>query len=67
MPFLTFLILLTENRKINVIHCRGLYPCIIGLFFKLTLSKKLIFDMRGLWVDEKVDAGIINVKKFFSS
>ena len=61
--FLTSLILLTEKRKINIIHCRGLYPCIIGLFFKLTLGKKLIFDMRGLWVDEKVDAGLININK----
>jgi len=61
--FLTSLILLTENRKINIIHCRGLYPCIIGLFFKLTLKKKLIFDMRGLWIDEKVDAGLININK----
>lgn len=61
--FLTSLILLTEKRKINIIHCRGLYPCIIGLFFKLTLGKKLIFDMRGLWVDEKVDAGLMNINK----
>jgi len=39
-----------------IIHARGYPPAVIGLGLKLVFRKRFIFDMRGFWADEKVDA-----------
>ncbi len=44
--------------RINFIHARSYIPALIGLFCKRLGGKKLLFDMRGLWPDERVDGRI---------
>ncbi len=41
--------------KINIVHVRSYIPGLIVLPIKKIINFKLIFDMRGLWVDEKLD------------
>ena len=50
---------------ILIIHARGHAPAQVGLFLKNWLGLKLIFDFRGLWVDERVDKGGWNLSKTF--
>jgi len=46
-----------RKKKIDFIHARSYVAFTIGYVLKCLLGKKIIFDMRGFWVDEKVDAG----------
>jgi len=48
---------LARKHNVGVIHARGHPPAQIGLFVKRLLGTRLIFDCRGLWVDERVDKG----------
>lgn len=48
---------LAAVHRVKVVHARGHPPAQIGLFLKRMLGTKLIFDFRGLWVDERVDKG----------
>jgi len=41
----------------GIVHARGYVPALIGLVTKRTQGTRLLFDMRGFWVDEKVEAG----------
>lgn len=49
---------LSVRFKVNIIHTRSYVPALIGMIMKLFLNKKIIFDMRGFWADERVDGGI---------
>tara|TARA_Y100001970_G_scaffold291929_1_gene431080 strand:+ start:1040 stop:2248 length:1209 start_codon:yes stop_codon:yes gene_type:complete len=51
-------------KKINIIHSRGYFPLIFIIFFKKYLNIKIIFDMRGFWIDEKKDCGALNMNNF---
>ncbi len=44
-------------KRIEVIHARSYIPALMALFLKRLFRVKFIFDMRGLWADERVDAG----------
>ena len=44
-----------------LVHCRGHAPAQVGAFLKGFLGIKLLFDFRGLWVDERVDKGLWNL------
>jgi glycosyltransferase involved in cell wall biosynthesis len=44
-------------NNVKIIHARGHPTAQIGLFAKRIFGTKLIFDFRGLWVDERVDKG----------
>ena len=50
---ITFFILFF--KKISIVHVRSYIPGLIVLPIKKIINFKLIFDMRGLWVDEKLD------------
>ena len=52
-------------KKIDIIHSRGYFPIIFLFLFKKFKKFQIIFDMRGLWFDEKKDCGAINVNNFF--
>jgi glycosyltransferase involved in cell wall biosynthesis len=54
---------LTRQHDVGVIHARGHPTAQIGLFVKRLLGTRLIFDCRGLWVDERVDKGSWNLRK----
>lgn len=65
-------IYLIVRRKIEILHCRSYVPMLIGITVRTFLNKKAIFDMRGLWPDEKIEGGIwreksplYRVAKFF--
>lgn len=44
-------------------HCRSYVPALVGLRLKRKKGIPFIFDMRGFWVDERVEGGLWDVKK----
>ncbi len=44
------------SNDIKCIHARSYPPALIGLLLKKFFGVKLIFDMRGFWIDEKIDS-----------
>lgn len=52
---------LYARKKFSVVHCRSYIAIEIGLALKRAFGCKVIFDMRGFWVDERVDGGLWNV------
>lgn len=50
-------LLLINRHQLNIIHARGYVSAFIASCLKKTTRIKFIFDMRGFWVEEKVDAG----------
>lgn len=46
------------RHRISIIHTRSYVPALLGLSLKAIFGIRFIFDMRGFWADEKVDAGI---------
>ena len=48
---------LEEEKSFSLVHCRGYISALIGLGLKRRYGTKFLFDMRGLWADEKLDAG----------
>lgn len=63
MYFVGFRIAYTA--KPALVHARGHAAAQVGLFLKRWLGLKLIFDFRGLWVDERVDKGGWDLNKPF--
>ena len=57
-------IYIIQSQNIKIIHCRSHIPSLIGLVLKKIFKVKLIFDFRGLWVEERFDYGIWNKKNF---
>jgi glycosyltransferase involved in cell wall biosynthesis len=50
-------ILLQKNTGFDIVHCRGHIPALVGIALKKKFGTRLLFDNRGFWPDEKVDAG----------
>ena len=46
------------NHKVSLVHSRSYLPSLIAYLVKKILNIKFIFDMRGLWADEKADSGV---------
>lgn len=53
----TFAIQLAVRHHLKVVHCRGHLAAQVGSFVKALTGARLLFDFRGLWVDERVDKG----------
>jgi len=51
---------LVKKHNIQIIHCRSYIPAIIAYFIKKITKIKYIFDIRGLWFNEKLDAKLIS-------
>lgn len=49
---------LVAREKIDFVHARSYIPAFIALLLKKTRGREFIFDMRGLWADERIDGGI---------
>ena len=49
---------LTLRYNIRMVHARSYVSALIGWMLKLLTGSKLLFDMRGLWADERVDGGL---------
>jgi glycosyltransferase involved in cell wall biosynthesis len=46
------------RHRIRIIHVRSYVPALMGLAARRCTSAKLLFDIRGFWVDERVDGGL---------
>ncbi len=62
---------LHKQEQFDLIHCRSYVAAATGLKLKKKFNVPFLFDMRGFWVDERVDSGLWNLKnplyKFFYS
>lgn len=45
------------QERVNLVHCRGYVPSLIGRRIAVRGGIPFVFDMRGFWPEEKVDAG----------
>ena len=52
---------LHEKNQFQIIHCRSYISALIGLSLKRK-GLKFIFDMRGFWIEERVEGRIWNLK-----
>ncbi|MCH8234426.1 MAG: glycosyltransferase [Bacteroidetes bacterium] len=48
---------IVQNNNIKLVHCRSYITSLVGLWLKRKYDIKFIFDMRGFWVDEKLESG----------
>ena len=46
----------------DLVHCRSYLPSLVGLQMKRDSSVRFLFDLRGFWADEKVEAGTWNLR-----
>jgi glycosyltransferase involved in cell wall biosynthesis len=54
---------LHKSENFSIVHCRSYLPGMIGRLLKKKNPKlKFIFDMRGFWIDERVEGNIWNLK-----
>ena len=53
---------LSDKHGFSIVHCRSYIAALAGLQMKRKLGTKFIFDMRGLWADERVDGGLWSLK-----
>lgn len=53
---------LHRQKDFAMLHCRGYITALEGLRMRRRYNTKFLFDMRGFWADEKVDAGAWNLK-----
>lgn len=49
---------LALRRRISIVHARSYVPALMALAVKRLTGAKFLFDMRGLWADERVDGGL---------
>jgi glycosyltransferase involved in cell wall biosynthesis len=45
----------------DLVHCRSYVPALIGLGMKRRDGIRFLFDMRGFWVEERVEGGLWNL------
>ena len=50
-------VILHRRHRFHIVHCRSHVPALVGLLMKRIFKVKFIFDMRGWWVDEKMESG----------
>jgi len=50
-------VLIAACMRPSLVHSRGHAPAQVGLLIKRLFGARLLFDFRGLWVDERVDKG----------
>ncbi len=46
-----------RTKRFDLVHCRSFLPAAAGLHLKRRRGVKLLFDMRGFWPEERVEAG----------
>jgi glycosyltransferase involved in cell wall biosynthesis len=52
---------LYKKKKFDLIHCRSYVAAAAGLKLLRRFGVPFLFDMRGFWVDERVDSGHWNI------
>ena len=56
---------LHRQYQFNLVHCRSYVPASAGLHLSRKYNVPFLFDMRGFWVDERVDNGQWNLQNPF--
>ena len=51
-----------SSHQFKLVHCRSYIPSLIGVFLNKNYKIPYLFDMRGFWVDEKIDGNIWKMK-----
>src|SRR4249919_29424 len=51
-------ITIATRHKLGIIHARSYVAALIALAVKRVTGAKFLFDIRGLWADERVDGGL---------
>jgi glycosyltransferase involved in cell wall biosynthesis len=46
------------RRRLTIVHARSYVAALIALAVKRATGARFLFDMRGLWADERVDGGL---------
>jgi len=46
------------RERIGIVHARSYVPAVIGWALKRLFGTKFLFDMRGLWADQRVEGGL---------
>lgn len=49
---------LIPRARIGIVHARSYVPAVMALTLKRLTGARFVFDMRGFWVDERVDGGL---------
>ena len=49
---------IATRHRVRIVHARSYIPALIARAVKRACGAKLLFDMRGLWADERVDGGL---------
>jgi glycosyltransferase involved in cell wall biosynthesis len=52
---------LHDEKRFDIVHCRGYITALIGLWLKRSRGVRFIFDMRGFFADERVEGGVWNL------
>ncbi len=53
------------KNRIGLIHCRGMIPALLAYRIKQKLNIKYIYDIRGFFIDEKIDLGTLNPEQYW--
>lgn len=56
---------LYQKEKFDFTHCRSYVPASAGFYLSKKYKVPFLFDMRGFWVDERVDNGQWNLQNPF--
>ena len=49
---------LVFRHRLSIVHARSYVPSVMALVIKPFSGAKYLFDMRGFWVDERLDGGL---------
>lgn len=55
-----------KEEKIQVVHARSLIPAVMGMCLRTLLGIKLLFDIRGFAIDEKIQEGRLKPGSFLT-
>ncbi|HQV77036.1 MAG TPA: glycosyltransferase [Chitinophagales bacterium] len=53
---------LHQQQHFSIVHCRSYIAALVGVHLKEKFKIKFVFDMRGLWADERVDGKLWKLK-----
>ena len=56
---------LYRKYRFKIVHCRSYIPAFAGLSLRKKYGVKFIFDIRGFWIEERVDGNIWNLSNPF--
>jgi UDP-N-acetylglucosamine:LPS N-acetylglucosamine transferase len=58
---------IVKKNGIHLIHCRGMIPALLAYRLKQKININYIFDIRGFFIDEKIDLGTLKPNQYLHS